>query len=53
MSWTDEGGIAARAARYRANHDACVAGMRTMGFPEFVPENLQGHIITSFLYPIG
>ena len=25
--------------------------MRTMGFTEFVPENLQGHIITSFLYP--
>ena len=47
----EEGGIAARAARYRANHDVCVAGMRAMGFTEFVPENLQGHIITSFLYP--
>ena len=47
----EEGGIAARAARYRANHDACVAGMRAMGFTEYVPENLQGHIITSFLYP--
>ena len=22
-----------------------------MGFTEYVPENLQGHIITSFLYP--
>jgi 2-aminoethylphosphonate-pyruvate transaminase len=28
-----------------------VAGMRAMGFTEYVPENLQGHIITSFLYP--
>ena len=46
-----EGGIPARAARYRANHDACVAGMRAMGFREYVPETLQGHIITSFLYP--
>jgi len=47
----DEGGITARAARYRANHDACVAGMRAMGFSEYVPEELQGHIISSFLYP--
>ena len=47
----EEGGIPARAARYRANHAACVAGMRAMGFTEFVPKNLQGHIITSFLYP--
>ncbi len=47
----DEGGIPARAGRYRANHDACVAGMRALGFTEYVPENLQGHIITSFLYP--
>ena len=47
----EEGGIPARAARYRANHDACVSGMRAMGFTEYVPEKLQGHIITSFLYP--
>jgi 2-aminoethylphosphonate-pyruvate transaminase len=47
----EEGGIPARTARYHANHGACVAGMRAMGFTEYVPENLQGHIITSFLYP--
>ena len=46
-----EGGIPARAARYQKNHEACVTGMRAMGFTEYVPENLQGHIITSFLYP--
>ena len=46
-----EGGILARAARYRANHDACVTGMRAMGFTEYVSPELQGHIITSFLYP--
>jgi 2-aminoethylphosphonate-pyruvate transaminase len=46
-----EGGIPARAARYRKNHETCVTGMRSMGFTEYVPEDLQGHIITSFLYP--
>ena len=25
--------------------------MRAMGFTEYVPEDLQGHIITSFVYP--
>ena len=45
------GGIPGRAARHRANHDVCVAGMRAMGFAEYVPEEVQGHIITSFLYP--
>ena len=46
-----EGGIPARAARYRKNHQTCVTGIRAMGFTEYVPEDLQGHIITSFLYP--
>ena len=46
-----EGGVSARAARYGGNHQVCVKGMRAMGFTEYVPENLQGHIITSFLYP--
>jgi 2-aminoethylphosphonate-pyruvate transaminase len=46
-----EGGVSARAARYGRNHQVCVTGMRAMGFTEYVPENLQGHIITSFLYP--
>ena len=46
-----EGGVSARAARYRENHDTCVRGMRAIGFAEYVAEDLQGHIITSFLYP--
>ena len=46
-----EGGVSARAARYGGNHQVCIKGMRAMGFTEYVPENLQGHIITSFLYP--
>ncbi|MEE2826997.1 MAG: 2-aminoethylphosphonate--pyruvate transaminase [Planctomycetota bacterium] len=47
----EEGGVSARAARYQNNHDACVRGMRAIGFSEYVPADLQGHIITSFLYP--
>ena len=46
-----EGGISARATRYQKNHEDCVSGMRAMGFTEYVPEDLQGHIITSFVYP--
>tara|TARA_Y100000588_G_scaffold4821_2_gene5972 strand:+ start:2034 stop:3119 length:1086 start_codon:yes stop_codon:yes gene_type:complete len=46
-----EGGVAARATRYQANHKTCLEGMRALGFREYVPEPLQGHIITSFLYP--
>ena len=46
-----EGGVAGRAARYRRNHETLVEGMRAMGFEEYVDRELQGHIITSFLYP--
>jgi 2-aminoethylphosphonate-pyruvate transaminase len=47
----DEGGAAGRAKRYAANHAALLCGMRRMGFREFVPAELQSHIITSFLFP--
>jgi 2-aminoethylphosphonate-pyruvate transaminase len=46
-----EGGVEARADRYRTNHQVLVTGMRRLGFSEFVDPNLQGYIITSFLYP--
>jgi 2-aminoethylphosphonate-pyruvate transaminase len=46
-----EGGVAGRAARYRANYEAIVAGMGKMGFKEYLPRADQGYIITSFLYP--
>ena len=46
-----EGGIAARAARYCANYEACLAGMQALGFEAYLgPEN-RGHIITAFRYP--
>ena len=46
-----EGGVPGRAARYRRNHAALVAGMRALGFSEYLSPELQGDIITSFLYP--
>jgi 2-aminoethylphosphonate-pyruvate transaminase len=46
-----EGGIVARAARYRANYECLVAGMRELGFREYLRPEWQGYIITSFLYP--
>jgi 2-aminoethylphosphonate-pyruvate transaminase len=46
-----EGGIKARAARYAANHDLMIEGMRQLGFTVFLPDSLQGNIITSFYYP--
>ena len=47
----EEGGIEGRAGRYRANYETLVAGMRKMGFREYLPAEDQGYIITSFLYP--
>jgi 2-aminoethylphosphonate-pyruvate transaminase len=46
-----EGGIPARAARYHANHDAVLAGMRALGFREYLAEADQSYIITTFYYP--
>ncbi len=46
-----EGGVEGRAARYRANYGALVAGMRDIGFAEYLRSELQGTIITAFCYP--
>src|SRR5262245_50726225 len=46
-----EGGVPGRAARYRANQATLLAGMRALGFVEYLPPHLQGPIITSFRYP--
>ena len=46
-----EGGVSGRAERYRRNHDTLVAGMRKLGFKEYLSPEDQGYIITSFLYP--
>lgn len=47
----DEGGISARYERYRRNHRTLVDGMRSLGFETLLPDEAQGPIITSFLYP--
>ena len=46
-----EGGIAARYARYKQNHRTLVDGMRALGFQTLLSDDKQGCIITSFLYP--
>src|SRR4030095_9379074 len=47
----EEGGVSARAVRYRANHEALRKGMRKLGFAEYLPAESQSNIITSFRYP--
>ena len=46
-----EGGVEGRVARYGANYEVLVVGMREMGFAEYLPSELQGTIITAFCYP--
>jgi len=47
----EEGGIAARSERYRANHRTLVDGMRRLGFRTLLPDAFQSHFITSFYSP--
>ncbi|MGC1376126.1 MAG: 2-aminoethylphosphonate--pyruvate transaminase [Anaerolineales bacterium] len=46
-----EGGVAVRAARYRANYQTCLRGMEDLGFVPYLGAENRGYIITSFLYP--
>jgi 2-aminoethylphosphonate-pyruvate transaminase len=46
-----EGGVEARAVRYKKNYETLVAGMREMGFTEYLKPEDQGYIITSFRFP--
>jgi 2-aminoethylphosphonate-pyruvate transaminase len=46
-----EGGVEGRAARYRSNYETLIAGMREMGFQEYLDPKDQGYIITSFYFP--
>lgn len=48
-----EGGIAARAARYAHNMDTLVTEFEKLGFQLYVDKALQGPIIATFLYPTG
>lgn len=46
-----EGGVAARGARYAANRDALVAGMRGLGFETLLADAWLSPIITTFFCP--
>jgi 2-aminoethylphosphonate-pyruvate transaminase len=47
----EEGGVAARYARYTKNQRILSEGMKELGFRALLPARLQSPIITSFLYP--
>lgn len=47
----EEGGIPARERRYRTNKATLDSGMAALGFKQYLKPEIQGHIITSFLYP--
>ena len=47
----EEGGVKARQQRYKANKKMLDKGMKELGFKEYISPDIQGHIITSFLYP--
>lgn len=46
-----EGGVPAREKRYKTNKSTLDEGMHRMGFKQYLNPEIQGHIITSFLYP--
>ena len=46
-----EGGVAGRGARYTANRDRLIAGMRALGFETLLPDELQAPIIVTFRMP--
>lgn len=46
-----EGGVEGRAGRYKENYQRLIAGMRALGFREYLSPEKQGYIITSFHYP--
>ena len=51
QEFREEGGVAARAQRFRANRAALLSGMRRLGFREYLAVERQSDVITSFRYP--
>ncbi len=47
----EEGEIRAREKRYKKNKSLLDEGMKKLGFKTYLRPEIQGHIITSFLYP--
>jgi 2-aminoethylphosphonate-pyruvate transaminase len=48
-----EGGIPARHARYRRNHETLQAGMTRLGFQPFLRSDVQSPFITAYRYPVN
>jgi 2-aminoethylphosphonate-pyruvate transaminase len=46
-----EGGVDARAIRYRENNKLLVNEMKKAGFEIYLPDEIRSYIITSFIYP--
>jgi 2-aminoethylphosphonate-pyruvate transaminase len=46
-----EGGVAARSKRYQQNCQVLADGMKAQGFQDYLPENVRGYIINTYLYP--
>jgi 2-aminoethylphosphonate-pyruvate transaminase len=46
-----QGGLNARIEKYKKHYSVLYSGMIKMGFVPFLPVNMQGYFITSFLYP--
>lgn len=51
FEFDEEGGLEARANRYKENRRILAAGMKRLGFKELLDESVQGYIITSYYYP--
>ena len=47
----DEGGVEGRAIRYHANFTMLKEGMAKLGFTEYLSEEKQAYIITTYYYP--
>lgn len=47
----EEGGVVARERRYKENKRVLDEGMEELGFKAYLRPEIQGHIISSFLYP--
>ena len=46
-----EGGVEARARRYRQNHETLLAGLAALGLRSYLPPAVQSHHITAFPFP--
>ena len=47
----NQGGVAARGARYERNREVLLKGMRAMGFETLLPDDKSGPVIQTFLSP--